>query len=311
MAILANIVKNGALVNRNSWERHVERLKAAVTADADASANNSENKISSKNYRKTIKKILKQKLEGAVAKRMPNKRFGIMFSGGVDSSTIALIAKKLKGDFICYSVGMENSKDVIEAKKAAKKLRLHLRCKIFSLKEAEKIIKRAVAIVGEPDVVNAGVAAVEIAAAAIAKKDKIRTFFCGLGSEEIFAGYRRHETAKDVNSECWNGLKNMHGRDLIRDCKVSAAAKINFLLPFLDKDLIIEAMKIPGKYKISSSDKKIILREAAADLGLPKQVAFRKKLAAQYGSGFDRAIGKLARKNGFKRKKGYLESLLQ
>ncbi len=295
MTLLAGI-ENGELASKAKWEKYVNSLKA-VTA-------------STYGNKKHLKKILKQKLTGAIARRLPRKRFGILFSGGVDSSTIAFIAKKLGGNFICYSAGTEGSKDVEAARKVAKKLKLRLRYKIYALTEAEKIIKKAVAVVGEANVVNVGVASVEIAAAAIAGKDKIKTLFSGLGSEEIFAGYQRHELAKDANKECWNGLKNMWQRDFIRDYKVATAFKINFLTPFLDKELIIAAMKVPAEYKISGSEKKIILREAAAELGLPKQFAFRKKLAAQYGSGFDKAIEKLARKNGFRYKKDYLESLL-
>ena len=46
------------------------------------------------------------------------------------------------------------------------------------------------------------------------------------------------------------------------------------------------------------------------DIGVPKLAAERKKKGAQYGSGFDKAIQKLAKKNGFKHKKRYVESLL-
>ncbi len=85
--------------------------------------------------------------------------------------------------------------------------------------------------------------------------------------------------------------------------------KISFLTPFLDEGLIIAAMGIPAKYKISGTEKKLILRETAAGMGLPMETAFRKKLAAQYGSGFDKAIEKLATKNGFRHKRDYLASI--
>jgi len=52
-----------------------------------------------------------------------------------------------------------------------------------------------------------------------------------------------------------------------------------------------------------------VARIVAEEMGLPKEVAWRKKQAAQYGSKFDRAILRLARKNGFKFKKDYLASL--
>jgi len=66
-------------------------------------------------------------------------------------------------------------------------------------------------------------------------------------------------------------------------------------------------MQIPAKYKIDKENK-LILREISYDLGL-KEFAFRKKKAAQYGSNFIKALDKIAKKNGFKYKKEYLQSL--
>lgn len=295
MAVSAGIAEKGNLVSKGKWESRIKRLRLKAVL---LSRSKSE-----------IKKQLEQKLTEAVAKRLPKGRFGIFFSGGLDSSLIALICKKLKADFICYSVGVENSRDVTEAKKAAAKMKLKLRCRLFTLNEAEAVIRKAAAVVGKPDAVNAGIACVSIAAAQLARKDGISAFFTGLGSEEIFAGYRRHELAKDANEECWNGLENMRERDFVRDFKVAAAMGVSFLTPFLDEELIISAMSIPSEYKISGSEKKAILRETAAGMGLPRQFAFRKKLAAQYGSGFDKAIEKLARKKGFKYKREYIDSI--
>ena len=82
-------------------------------------------------------------------------------------------------------------------------------------------------------------------------------------------------------------------------------------LPFLDRDLIKYAMKVPAGLKIKENIKKYILREVAINLGLPDVFAFRKKKAAQYGSRFDKAIYKNQRKNGFKYKSNYIESLIE
>ena len=295
MTEMAHVCRNGKLVSRKEWESHVSRLMAGTGKELKS--------------RKTMKTLLEKKLLHAVSRRMPEGRFGILLSGGVDSSLIALIAKRLKGKFVCYAVGLENSKDLAEAKKAARKLRIKLRCSVPDILAFEKLLKKTLSIIKEPDAVNAGVASVGLAAVSLAKKDGITTFFTGLGSEEIFAGYQRHENAKDVNGECWNGLKKMWARDLVRDSRVAAALKVRFLTPYLDQDLIVEAMRVPGKYKLKGKEKKIILRETAASMGLPENIAFRKKLAAQYGSGFDAAIKKLARKNGFRYKKEYLESI--
>ena len=117
------------------------------------------------------------------------------------------------------------------------------------------------------------------------------------GSEEIFAGYQRHLDAKDPHAECWNGLKNMWQRDFVRDVTIAKALGITVLCPFLDEDLIIKSMGIPADKKINKEFKKIILREIAEELGLPKEFAWRPKKAAQYGSYFDKALIKLAKKS--------------
>ena len=64
-------------------------------------------------------------------------------------------------------------------------------------------------------------------------------------------------------------------------------------------------------FKLDKENKKIILREATEFIGLKKEFAWRKKQAAQYGSNFINGIEKLAKKNGFKLKKDYLQSLLK
>ena len=247
-------------------------------------------------------------LTNAIDKRAKGK-IGIAFSGGVDSTLMAFICKKLKKNIILYNVGLKNSKDTEWAKRIAKHYKWKLKQFIIDEKEAENIIKKVVKILPDPSVTKVGVACPEYVVLREAKKDKIKNVLGGLGSEEIFAGYERHLKAKDKHKECWDGLKNLYERDLSRDIAVSKALNINILCPFLDKELIKYAMQIDSSLKITDQEKKIILRETAVYLGLEKEFAFRKKLAAQYGSGFHKAIDKLARKNGFKLKQDYLNSL--
>ena len=273
------------LIPENEWIEFIDSLKASQKATRDE---------------------LKNQILNAVKKRIPKKRFGIFFSGGVDSSLIALICKQAGADFICYTVGLENAADIEAGKKAAESIGVKLRYKVFSLEEAEKIIKETTKIVG-PDVMKVGVGSVVIAAVKLAKQDNIDTFFSGLGSEELFAGYERHQKAKDINNECWLGLKSMYKRDLERDVEVAKALRINILTPFLDKDLIKAAMQIPGEEKLSRENNKLILRKIAEELGLPNEIAWRKKIAAQYGSKFDRAILRLSRRSKFRFKKDYLK----
>ena len=63
--------------------------------------------------------------------------------------------------------------------------------------------------------------------------------------------------------------------------------------------------------KIDALTNKKIIRNIAMDLGIPNEFSNRKKKGAQYGSGFDKAILKLAKRNGFKLKKRYIERLMR
>ncbi len=252
---------------------------------------------------------LKNDLVSAVKKRIPKARFGIMLSGGVDSSTITFLCRKFGHDFPCYTSSFGSSKDLASAKEAAKMLDLDLRIIDHSLDELDSVFSEVARIIPNPNVVNVGVGSVVLTAGKLAKKEGVSFLFTGLGSEEIFAGYQRHELANDINLECWRGLEGMWSRDLKRDCAISAFLGVEFLTPFLDEKMIYSAMCVPGFLKINELGKKVILSEVSADLGLPKEIAFRKKIAAQYGSAFDAAMEKLTKKKGFKSKQKYVESL--
>lgn len=291
-------LQNNELIPKEDWGRLIDSLKNKKLIHKKEDA----------------QKLLKEKMIKAVRSRIPAEKYGVFFSGGVDSSFIASICKLAGTNFVCYTVGFQEDtkipEDVLEAKKVADKLGLKLQTKIYDLQEVEEIIKKTVQILKpqhKTDVVSVGVGAVILASAELGITQNIRTFFSGLGSEEIFAGYERHDQAKDVNAECWQGLKYMWERDLLRDFTLAQELNIEIKTPFLDKDLIEYAMMLPGSWKIVKDEKKVILREVAEEfLG---QFAWRKKKAAQYGSCFDKAISKLAKKNGFQFKKDYLESL--
>lgn len=257
---------------------------------------------------------VRETLVKAVRQRLPEDphQVGLLLSGGVDSSTLALLLAQEGAVPHCYCVGIEGAPDLDWAPRVAKALHLPLTIKTLTLDDLQVLLKRLAHILpldrlsDENLAVLFGVAAVELCAIDLALHDQITDLFGGLGSEEIFAGYRRHERSRDINEECWNGLLGMHRRDLIRDCSVAAATRVNLHTPFLDADLIVEAMKLQGGDKIKGDIKKYPLRQIAEALGLPKEVAWRKKKAAQYGSRIDHAIEKLAKRQGFGAKREYL-----
>ncbi len=286
-------------INENQWQSLVRQFSTKPTLDG---------------RHEDILNELKGLVLDAIKKNIPDERFGILFSGGVDSTLIAHVCNKEKNDFICYTSafkekGLKQAEDLTSAKKVAAKLNFKLKVKTIGLIETEEYIKKIVRILKEPDVVKVGVALPFYLAFEMARTDGIKIMFSGLGSEELFAGYERHTKVKDVNEECLRGLLAMYERDIKRDLAIAESLKIDLRVPFLDEKLMDYALKIPAEFKLSVSQNKLILREAAEQLGL-KEFAWRKKRAAQYGSRFDKAIEKLAKKNGFKYKKDYLLKLL-
>ncbi len=307
--LLAAAIKKSGLVPQQQWKDHIGRLKK----ESD--------KLGFFSSKDTAKEVIYAAVVAAISKRaelskQKNKKLGVLLSGGVDSSFIAFVLKKLGYKFPCFSVGISGSKDLAAANLFAKKvyqktkLKFELVSKEYTIAAAEKIIREAVKFLKTDNPVTIGIAATEIAALRLAAANKIKVVFTGLGSEEIFAGYQRHVIAKDIHEECWSGLKAMWQRDFLRDFAVAAKFKATALTPFLDKLVIVAAMRARPEWKITGSEKKLILREIAAAAGLPKDIAFRPKLAAQYGSGFDKAMEKLAKAGGFRSKREYLSSEL-
>lgn len=252
-------------------------------------------------------------LDHAIEKRIPEKKFGLLFSGGIDSTYLAKYFKDKGYDFTCYIAVLDTGSgalpsDLEAAQKVAKELNLKLKIKKIKLDEIPNYLQKIVPLIEDSNVVKVGVALTFYVACEMAKEDGCKVIFSGLGSEEIFAGYERHKNSVNINQECLSGLRKMYERDLYRDDVITMGNSMELRLPFLDVNLVDYALKIPGKYKIKGEATKYILREIALNKDIPKEYAFRKKKAAQYGSKFDYALGKLAKQQKFPSKSAYLKT---
>jgi diphthine-ammonia ligase len=263
-------------------------------------------------------KSLQQKLIASVEKRVAGlDHFGILFSGGVDSAFLAFICKKLGKNFTCYTAAFADGNtrvapDFIVAKEVAAELGFTLKHVELGLVETEKLVKDVVDIIETKDPIKVGVAMPFYLGAQLAAQDECKVLFSGLGSEELFAGYKRHldvmHDGGDVNKECLRGLSLMWDRDLYRDDLICMKHTVELRLPFLDKELVEFSLGIPSSLKIGDDGNKKILRELAVSMGMPSSIAMQPKRAAQYGSNFDKALEKLAKKSGTT-KRDYLSKL--
>ncbi|MFL2941362.1 MAG: asparagine synthase C-terminal domain-containing protein [Candidatus Poseidoniales archaeon] len=271
---------------------------------------------------------LSKAIENSILDKIPDEPFGILLSGGVDSSLIAKMCKDKKANFRCFCVGIKGSKDIEAAIEVSHFLDLELIKKEYEIDEIEELLKKVIRILPYPIIENdnyieymvkVSVSAVMLAAITLGEEN---IFLSGIGAEELFAGYERHSLSvskggkwrgneiKPLEDESWDGMRRLHNLVISRDQLIAKQVMKEIRNPYIDDELIILAMNLDREEKIKDENNKIILRKIAADIGVPKRIYERKKKGAQYGSGFDKAISKLTKKHGFKLKKRYIESLL-
>ncbi len=251
-------------------------------------------------------------LEEAIIKRIPERKFGVLFSGGIDSTYIAHFLIKHGCEFTCYTAALDSPEhlpsDLVYAQKAAKEMGLKLKVRTIKMEEIPAYLKKVIPLIEDSHPVKVSVALTFFLACELAQKDGCKVIFSGLGSEEIFAGYERHKHSTNLNLECVSGLLKLYERDLYRDDVITMHNGLELRLPFLDKKLIEYALRIPEKYKINSEQSKLIFREIAYAQGISHELAFRKKVAAQYGSRIDSALDKVSRWKKFSSRPTYLRT---
>ncbi len=233
----------------------------------------------------------KQTLFNAVKKRIDDKnKIGIIFSGGIDSVLIARVAQLLSCDITCYTSGFRESSDVISSINAAEKLGLDLKIYELSEKEMESNLENIVSSIESTNHLQVDVAIPIFFAVKEAKKDGIRVMLTGQGADEIFAGYSwypeilKKEGGEILNQNLWNDIKNLYKDTLEREDKITMYHSIELRVPYLDPEVISIAMSISESLKIKDNHVKYLHRRLAQELGIPIDLAWRKKEAAQHGS---------------------------
>lgn len=259
---------------------------------------------------KSKERLLKM-LEGSVQRNAPKEEFGILFSGGIDSALLALLCKKAGFRFTCFFgfvQGIGEPKDLAFAKKAADFLGVGLVLAPVPMEGLPGLIEETVSLIGSANPVQVSVALPLLAACRKARQAGIKTVFSGMGADELFCGYAKFRNVRDVAFESMRLVQLLPENDLKRDLAIASSLGLGLRTPYLNAEILKFALSLPKGLKLSGQRNKIILRELALSLGLPKELAERKKVAAQYGSNFDKGIERLAKKAKAKGKADFLES---
>lgn len=241
----------------------------------------------------------------------------IAFSGGVDSSVIALLARLCHVEVHPIFVGLEKRDEAGLAQRAAKALGLPLHESNYSVADLKQILPRVLWLIEEPNPVSAGISVPLFWAAHQSADLGFRVLLSGQGADELFGGYSRY--LRDYSAYGPIGLRRKLYEDFAtsyesnfdRDNKSCAFHKVELRMPFTDSRTVNLALGLPTETKIISAkdgQRKRVLRKAARKLGVPKFIADAPKKAIQYTSGVNQAMKKIAKQAGLTLRE-YVEKL--
>ncbi len=245
---------------------------------------------------------LQTELENAVKKSIPQReKFGIAFSGGLDSGTIAYIAGKFSKDAILLSVGTRESSDLTRVRELAKKMKMKIVVRTLNEEEIEENYAHAQKILKTQDKLQCTLGSVNLAIARTAHDEKIKHVLVGSGADELFCGYGIFEKCRDDEALCEKmraeKVENVHAHDVKREVRCAGEYGITLHAPYLDEGFAAQAMRVPSRDNLRGKYGKVrknVLRILAERMGVPDVIVRAPKKAMQYGSG---ASNVLRRKN--------------
>ncbi|MCF8031995.1 MAG: hypothetical protein K9K66_11410 [Desulfarculaceae bacterium] len=253
-------------------------------------------------YKEALTTALHKRLTG-----LTESTLGVIFSGGIDSVLVANLLMREGKNIVCYCTGTADSADVQAAEAVAQDLGLVLKTSIIDEAVVEELLPEVIQNVEESGLLQVEVAIPMYLAAKLAAADGIRVMFTGQAADELFAGYPWYnDVLADhgylrLHEKLWEDLGMLYTDTLEREDKLTMAHSIELRAPYLDRDVILTAMRISPRLKLEGANddlRKRVHRQAAAELGVPPYLAFRAKDPAQSGSGIHQIIANIAAAKG-------------
>ncbi|WP_291586217.1 asparagine synthase B [Bacteroides sp.] len=244
-------------------------------------------------------------LEEAVHRQlMSDVPYGVLLSGGLDSSVISAIAKKYAAKRIetdgasdawwpqlhSFAIGLKGAPDLIKAREVAEYIgTIHHEIN-YTIQEGLDALRDVIYFIETYDVTTVRASTPMYLLGRVIKSMGIKMVLSGEGADEIFGGYLYFHKAPDARAfhdETVRKLSKLYLYDCLRANKSLSAWGVEGRVPFLDKEFLDVAMRLNPKAKMAPGKviEKKIVREAFADM-LPESIAWRQKEQFSDGVGY-------------------------
>lgn len=244
-------------------------------------------------------------LEAAVKRQlMSDVPYGVLLSGGLDSSVISAIAKKYAARRVetdgqqdawwpqlhSFAVGLKGAPDLAKAREVAEHIGTVHHEINYTIQEGLDAVRDVIYFIETYDVTTVRASTPMYLLARVIKSMGIKMVLSGEGADEVFGGYlyfHKAPTPQAFHEETVRKLSKLHLYDCLRANKSLSAWGVEGRVPFLDKEFLDVAMRLNPATKMcpGTTVEKKIVREAFADM-LPESVAWRQKEQFSDGVGY-------------------------
>ena len=255
--------------------------------------------------RKEAVQMVKDGLMAAVKRQlMSDVPYGVLLSGGLDSSVVSAIAKLYAAKRIetndqhdawwpqlhSFAVGLKGAPDLAKAREVAKHIGTVHHEVNYTIQEGLDAIRDVIYHIETYDVTTVRASTPMYLLARVIRSMGIKMVLSGEGADEIFGGYlyfHKAPDAKAFHDETVRKLSKLHFYDCLRANKSLMAWGIEGRVPFLDKEFLDIAMRIDPALKMcpGKTIEKGVVREGFADM-LPESIAWRQKEQFSDGVGY-------------------------
>jgi len=249
---------------------------------------------------------LREAMEGAVHRQlMSDVPYGVLLSGGLDSSITSVIAKKYAAKRVetggksdawwpqlhSFAIGLKGAPDLVAAKKVADMIGTIHHEISYTIEEGLDAVRDVIYYIETYDVTTVRASTPMYLLARVIRSMGIKMVLSGEGADEIFGGYLYFHKAPDAKSfheETVRKISKLHLYDCLRANKSLSSWGIEGRVPFLDKEFLDVAMRLNPEVKMAPGKviEKKILREAFEDL-LPAEIVWRQKEQFSDGVGYN------------------------